>query len=185
MTRAAHVAVVVFACSAIGCSREHKGEVARREAFAYAHAVDAGAARLWGVSSNSQVHFEEGFSLPMFDPEGDFRNHAFRYVGQRARARVRAHDGPMRLVIHGWINEKVIRSKPVVSLYLRGTQVGSSGVVESGTFSVGGVVPPFVTEGEEWVDVDLVVSTVAFYWAEPPELRVALVTNLEWSPLSP
>jgi hypothetical protein len=180
-------ALVILAVAPIAaCAKERppavREEAARREALAHALAVDAGAASSWGVSSRSEVLFQEGFSIIEHDPPGSFRNPGFRWMGPRGRVRVKSHgDRPMRLRLHGWAHEKEIKARPVISVYVDGRLVADTGAVpEDGLWGIDTVVPAELLRDRAWVDVSIRASAVAYHWAEPPDLRVIVLGGFFW-----
>ena len=112
-------------CAALGCSKkrpdpEATSEIARREAYARALLVDGGAVA-YRIGSNADVQFADGFSIVQFDPADDWRSHAFRWMGPKGHVRLRTQGNePMRLKLGGWVNEKVIDTKPEIRLYIDG-----------------------------------------------------------------
>ena len=179
------LALLVASCAA-GCSNksrkaEAEAESAAREQFARTAVIDAGAARMLTVASRADVLFEEGFGIVSYDPPDDFHNAAFRWMGQRGHVRVHSHgDRAMHLKITGWLHEKVLRAKGVVSFYLDGRLIGDTGAVESGNWGFETVVPSAVVHGAGWMDLIIAVSTVAYHWSDPPELRVVVINDFEW-----
>jgi len=143
-----------------------------------------------GVVSSPGIRFDWGFSPVEYDPKEDYRStRALRWIGQRAAIRVQRHgDKPMKLGIWGWVNSRVLRTKPAVSAYFDG-QLLSSMVVEEvkddgfGDFEVGGAVTPDMFQGSQWAIVELDLSSVGFHWAEPPKLQVAFVSSVAWMEL--
>jgi hypothetical protein len=180
----AALAALAAGCSKGGPAPEVEAEVARREAFAHALALDAGQETAWGVSSRSDVRFEDGLSFVQYDPPDDFRGRAFRFMGQRATIRLAPRgDRPMRLLVYGWIDTKAIRTRPVVSAFIDGRLVATNGPVEpEGVWGIDTVIAPEILGGKRWVNLVLVLSSVAFHWDEPPVLKVAVLTGLEWEP---
>lgn len=172
--------------SPLGCSNvDSRSRVARemevREAVGRAAAVDAGAGRSLLVASREDVRFEAGFSVVEYDPPDDFRNHAFRWMGQRGSVRLRGHrSAAMRLTVNGWLNEKVIRSKGVITSYLNGWRLATTGAVENGHWFIATTVPVELTQKSEWLDLTMEVSAVAYHWSDVPALRVVVVTKLLW-----
>src|SRR5262249_15937214 len=142
-------------------------------------AEDAGRAR--GVSSGSDVVFEEDFSKVLYDPPTSFRNHAFRWMGKNAHARLKSHGNrPMRMRALGWVDTKVLRTEPFLSAYVGGQHVFSTGPLEQGHFAVDVVVRAELLQTQQWVDLNLVLSSVAFHWAEPPQLTLAVLYEFHW-----
>jgi hypothetical protein len=183
--RSARAALLaLFACLAVGCSNPRSkddvhAEDERRAAFARKAALegDAGSALL--VASRPDVLFEEGFSIVTFDL---VRNAGFRWMGQRGHVRLKAHEGrPMLLKLTGWTNESVIRSKPIVAVYLNGQRILDTGPVEMGHWGGEVVVPGEILQGSSWRDLIITVSAVAFHWADPPALQVVVLNSLEWT----
>lgn len=174
-------AATLAACSKAAPDAELAAEIARRESFAKSALEDAGAARAFGVSSTSEIFFEEGFSQITFDPPEDYRNHAFRWMGPHAHVRLKSHgDRRMKLQVIGWVNEKVVRSKAVISLFLDGELLTTTGAIENGHYWAEAVVAP-ERLGRPFVDLDIETNAVAFHWAEPPKLQVALVYKFTWA----
>lgn len=173
---------LLFAGGVLGCSktRNDSEEARKRNELVWAVALDAGSARALGVSSRPDILFEEGFSLISYDPPDDFHNHAFRWMGQNGHLRVRAHGPkPMKVGVFGWVNEKVIRAKPVMSLLVNGKLIATTGAVEDGHFQLEAVVDPELMP-TSWNDVNVTASAVGFHWADPPNLRVIVVYRFDW-----
>jgi hypothetical protein len=183
------LAFVMLGAAAFGCSPEQespevKAEVKAREAFARAAVVDAGAAHVLDVGARGDVVFDDGFSLVSYDPPDDFHGNPFRFMGQHSRMRVRAHEGHrMHIHVRGWLNEKVIRSKAVVALYLDGELLHDTGAVENGHWTIDADAKASMLAGRRWLDLVMTVSAVAFQWAEPPELRVVVINDVLWTEL--
>ena len=158
-------------------------EIERREAYAKALLVDSGASA-YKVGNTADVHFQDGFSIVQFDPPDDWRSHAFRWMGQRGQVRLRTRgDAPMRLKVGGWVNEKVIDTKPLIRLYIDGQPIfpKGPGVVDDNQFFIYEVdVDPTLFHGKEWVNLDIVSSAVAWHWSDPPELRVLVLFEFDW-----
>lgn len=186
MSWARRIAILGAAVGTVACSRaepspELKAEVIARERFARGVAIDAGAERALGVGSRTDVLFEDGFSVVSYDPPDDFHNHAFRWMGARGHVRLAGHGAhAMRLSMEGYINEKVIRSKSVITVYLDGIRIFDAPADETGIWRMGVSLPADVLRHEGWMDLVLAVSAVGFFWAEPPELRVVVLNKLEW-----
>ena len=151
-----------------------------RQAFVESKLREADAGRALNVASSTRVQFGEGFSPLSFDPSDDFHNHAFRWMGQNAHVRLKTTGGPMRLVMRGWVHEKIVQSKVVLTFFVDGAFVAATGPVEDEHFSVETVVPPEQLR-RPWVDLTVRTSAVAFHWADPPELKVIVVYGFEWS----
>lgn len=177
-------AVCALSCAAKDPAPAVQAEIDARERFARAVALDAGSGRSLNVGSRGDVLFEEGFSLVSYDPADDFHNHAFRWMGSRGHVRLRSRRaGPMALEIEGYLNEKVIGSKPVVTAYLNGVPLVVTMAKEGGNWFINTVVREEHIRTREWMDLLLTVSAVGFFWAEPPDLRVVVVSKLAWSEL--
>jgi hypothetical protein len=205
MTRR-RIAIVLASCAAItACSRSDNAssladaeEARARDRFAKKKLDEANAGRVWGVSSTSEVQFDEGFGNILYDPEDQsrnpsFHNHAFRWIGQHAHVRLKTHgDHPMKLTVAGWVHENVIRSKPVMSFFIDGFYVfpdpkrheDGMPIEPPGHYAFEFKVPSWMLH-REWVDLIVRTSSVAFHWGDPPELNVALVYYFSWSELDP
>jgi hypothetical protein len=190
------VGAVASLASLAGCTQgrsdaEVRAEIARRETFARAVVVDAGAERMLNVTSTSEVLFQEGFSPVKFDPPDDYHNHAFRWMGQNGHVRLKTHGAkPMRLKIAGWVHEKVIRAKPVIQVFVDGRYVkpdvdGQERPIENGHYKIEAIVSPEVTHGAAWVDLEITCNAVAYHWSDPPELNVVVLYSFEWSEVTP
>jgi hypothetical protein len=167
-----------------GCSRASAdiSETRTREAAGRAFAIDAGADRMIKVASRADVMFELGFSMISYDPPDDFHNHAFRWMGKNGHVRLHAHgDKNMRLMVGGWVNEKVIRSKPVISLYLDGMLVGTTGAIEGGHWRVERILTPDWFRGREWLNLNVLCNAIAWHWSDPPKLNVIVLYDFEWT----
>jgi hypothetical protein len=171
------------ACSRRGSDAEVNEEIVRRERFARSIlVVDGGPAPAFRVGSSTEVHFEEGFTPVQFDPMEDAHAHAFRWMGQRGHVRLRTHDNaPMHLRIAGWMNEKVLHLHPTVMAFIDGLKVADPvDTDEKGIFVIDAKVDPETFRGKPWVDLDIVPSSVAFHWSDPPELRIAVIFDFAW-----
>jgi hypothetical protein len=156
-------------------------EVLRREAYGRRAALAGDAGRILNVASTSNFIFEEGFSIIRHDPPDNYRNHAFRWMGKNGHVRLKGHDGaPMHLKVTGWVDERVIRARPVIEVSIDGRFIQRIGPIDGGHFWLETVVQPEVLHGADWVDLDIMVSAVAFHWAEPPELQVVVIYGFEW-----
>lgn len=182
--------VTLAACpiliSASGCSKkavpeEIATEVERREELKKRILAEEDASRAGGVSSRPDVVFEDGFSKIMYDPPDNYRNHAFRWMGGNAHARLKSHgDKRMKIRTVGWINEPVLKTRPVLTFNINGRPLGQVDPIDKSFFYFEGEVPPQMFDGREWADLNIVVSSVAFHWADPPNLAVALVFRFDW-----
>jgi len=161
-------------------------EELRRDSFVRELIKREGMESAFGVASRSDLRFEWGFAPIDYDPDVGFHERAFRWVGQRGVLRVRSHgDKPMFLSAYGWTNPKVLHTKPVVSLVVDGQFLASGIADATGLYWVGGIVPREMVRGADWLTVDLDFSSVAFHWAEPPELKVAHVLSVTWEEFKP
>ena len=157
-------------------------ERARRDQFVRTTAEREGATGSLRLTSSANVRFETGFSIIQYDPPGDYHNHAFRYLGQHSVVRLRTRGAkPMKLEIHGWVNCKLIRSKPSLAAYVDGRAISDVAVGDDGLFMLGGVIGPDVTAGKPWVDLTIDISSVGWHWGDPPTLMVALISDLDWA----
>jgi hypothetical protein len=158
-------------------------EVARRERFARnLLVVDGGPAPALRVGSSTEVHFEEGFTPVQFDPVDDAKGHAFRWMGKRGHVRVHTQGNePMHLRIAGWMNEKGLHMRPTAMAFIDGQGVGYPVPAdENGIFVIDFTVEPSLFHGKRWVDLDIVPSSVAYHWADPPELKMVVVFDFVW-----
>lgn len=182
---------LVTACAAavVGCGKkrvsdEVAAEAQRREQsrMQFLRAEDAG--RAAGVSSRPDVFFEDGFSKLFYDPPDDYRNHAFRWMGWNAHVRLKRHgDKRMKLRVLGWANNKVLHSWPTLAGYVNGVPVGEAPPMEKAHYWLEADIDPAMFNGEEWADLNLLFSTVAYHWSEPPNLMVGLVYRFDWEEL--
>jgi hypothetical protein len=139
---------------------------------------DAG--RALHVASTDEIDFREDFSKVLYDPPGDFHNHAFRWVGKNARVRLKSHgDKPMFLRALGWIDEKAIRTSPTITFRIDGQFVYTTKPIKDHYWAEM-IVPAEMLRGREWVDLNMEFSSVAFHWLEPPMLTVAVLYKFEW-----
>ena len=163
------------------CSKPYDDseEVKTREVFAKARMLEADAGRAWGLSSKSDAQFEQGFSQIQYDPPEDFRNHAFRWMGQNAHIRLKRHGSkPMRLLMVGWVNEHAMRTKPILTAYIDGVPIKALPPITD-HYWLEVVIPPEQLT-REWVDLNVRLSSVSWHWADPPNLLVALLYRFEW-----
>lgn len=176
--------------SMLACSRSEPDaavaeEIARRDAFRVAmlDAEDAGRAR--SVSSRPDVMFEEDFTRVFFDPATSFRNHAYRWMGRRAHIRLKTQgDRPMRVRALGWLDRKILYTKPFVTFSIDGQFVYETPPTEDGHFWGEFIVKPELLR-TEWVDLVIAPSSIAFHWAAPPNLSVAVLYKFDWEPVTP
>lgn len=178
------LAGLILAGSLVAC-RKHPSadvarEIARREAFAHELIIDAGASRAWAMSSRSDVLFEDGFSVLMYDPPNNFLNHAFRWMSATNHVRLKSHGArPMRLFMHGWNDPKALKTRPEVTAYIDGQVVGTTGTDEAGLWGLEVIVQPEMLQNT-WVDLTITLSAVAFHWIDAPYLKVAMLNGLQW-----
>ena len=175
--------VLALSCAKKAPSPAALAERDAREAFARAASGDAGMGKRWNVSSSNDVSFEEGFSLLLHDPLDDPRGSAFRWMGQTGHVKLRRHPGQaMHLHVLGWCHVKEMRTRPVVSLYVDGRLLASSGVVdEGGAWGFDRTLTAAELPERDWVDLTIAVSAVGYHWSEPPELRVVALNTLTWT----
>jgi hypothetical protein len=169
------------ACSTASDGGRVEQELKDRREFATRVLLDSDAGRLLRVSSSPDVMFEEGFSNVVFLPPDHYRNHASRWIGQQAHARVRRHPGrTMRLHIQGWLNEWVLRTHPQIALYLDGVLLHATPLIESSHYWIEIDVPPEKLT-REWSDLVMRLNTVGYHWSDPPQLTVADVYSFTWT----
>jgi hypothetical protein len=169
-----------------GCGSRHvpSDEEVRRDAFARDLMHREGMDAVYGVSSRSDVRFEQGFSGIVFDPPNDYHGKPFRWIGQRGVVRVESHgDKAMNLGAYGWVNPRVVLTRPVVSLSIDGQFVAQAVVDEKGLFWVGSAIPAPMVAKADWLTVDINLSAVAFHWADAPDLQVANILFFRWEEL--
>jgi hypothetical protein len=77
------------------------------------------------------------------------------------------------------VNEKVIRAKPTMTLFLDGIRFYTVPAI-SDHYLVDAIIPAKQLN-REWVDLNIRLSAVAFHWSDPPTLMVALVYAFDWS----
>ena len=170
--------LLLVACTA---DRHRSAEERLRDDFVRELVEREGAIRSFRLTSSRNVIFEAGFSPIEYDPAGDYHNHAFRYIGQRSFIRLRSHgDRPMKLGVYGWIDTKVIRSKPSVNTYVDGRFISGMDVKDDGLFTIESVVGRDLLAGRSWVNLTLELSSVGWHWDDPPKLRVALIYSFAW-----
>jgi hypothetical protein len=177
--------------AAVGCSRTkadpYAEEVRGREAFTKKTLFEADAGRALNVASTSEVQFDEGFGLLSYEKDRDdghpsITNHAFRWMGQNAHIRLKTHGShPMKLIMAGWVNRKVVQTSPVIDLYIDGIYVGSCNPVgESGHYWIETTVPDWALR-RPWVNLVARVNAVGFHWEDPPRLMVVNVYRFSWT----
>ncbi len=176
----------------IGCSSRNKvdpyaDEVREREVFAKKLLLEADAGRALGVSSRSDVQFEEGFGMLSYEVDSEdghpsFTNHAFRWMGQNAHVRLKSHgQRPMKLVLVGWVHKKVVGTEPTINLYLDGVYIGSShSISPEGHYWIETIVPEWAIQ-REWLDLVVRTTAVGYHWSDPPELKVVNIYRFEWT----
>lgn len=184
------VVALPFVAMALGCSRgvdPYGEEVTEREAFAKRTLIEADAGRALGVSSTSEIQFEEGFSILSYEPDAkdghaSFRNHAFRWMGQSAHVRLKSHGPrPMKLLVVGWMHHKVIGTRPVIHAFVDGVYIKSTEPIRSdGHYWLEARVPEWAIR-RPWVDLTIRTTAVGYHWGDPPDLKVLNVYRFEWS----
>jgi hypothetical protein len=180
---------VVFVClsgtvsSISGCSsaRTAKSDEEReRFALVIDEARTASTERAFWVSSRPDLRFHSGFSIISYDPPADPLGRAFRWMGARSNIRVHGHGGGMhKFAVYGWVDNKALRTKPFLSVYINRQFLGTTASID-GLFEFKTTVDSSFIAPDSWQNVELVLSTVAIHWADPPDLKVALVTHAEW-----
>jgi len=87
----------------------------------------------------------------------------------------------MKLRAIGWVDEKVLKTRPVLTLYIDGRVLGSPrDPIENGFYYFESEVPADMLAGKEWVDLNMVLSSVAWHWHDPPNLAVAVLFRFDW-----
>lgn len=195
-------ALVGLALTASACSRSEvqleppnpfADEIARREAFAKKTLErlvdekfpDAGSDRVdpWRMTSTTEIQFDEGFSILSYEPAEIFPpvKNAFRWMGQRAHVRVKAHDGKaMKILLAGWAHLQMLKTHPVMDFFIDGFYVGSSKPIEKEHYWIDDITVPAWAVRRPWVDLEIRTNAVAFHWGDPPTLRVLLTYRFEW-----
>lgn len=175
-------ALAVAACSKKPVPEEIATEAALRDAFRSKVLREEDAGRAEAVSSRPDVVFEDGFGKVLYDPPDNYRNVAIRWMGQNAHARLKSHgDKRMRLRIVGWVDDKHLLTWPYLTVFLDGMPVGAPlGPIDKGFYWFEAEVPPEMFRGQEWADLNVRLSTVAYHWYDPPDLGVALVSRFDW-----
>jgi hypothetical protein len=166
----------------VACRQGDPEEIGRRDEVGRAAALDAGAVG-YHLAGSPDVRFDWGFSDIQYDPPGSFKNHPFRWF-TRGSLRLRSHGAkPMHLVLFGWVDQKTTRTKPVVSVFVKGTFFTSALPDKDGVFLVDTVIAPATLAGEDWVSLTLELSSVGFHYMDLPDLRVAVLNALTWAEL--
>lgn len=151
-----------------------------REAFLKALAEREGTQEAYGLTSREDVRFEEGFSPLEFDPPGDVRKHAFRWVGQKAHVRLKSHgDKPSHLLIGGWSDQKNLMTHATLRVTINGHILASNVAATDGGIGADLTVDPSTLEGREWSDLYIEVTTLYYDW-EPKNYRAILISKLTW-----
>jgi hypothetical protein len=177
---------VAASVAATGCGSRHvpTDEEVRRDAFVRDLMHREGMDAIYGVSSRADVRFEQGFSGIVFDPPSDYRGKPFRWIGQRGVVRVASHgDKTMNLGAYGWVDPKVLLTRPVVSMSIDGQFVSQAVVDEKGLFWVGSAIPAPIVAKADWLTVDINLSSIAFHWADTQDLHVANILFFRWEEL--
>lgn len=185
------VLTALVALAPLACKKSESVKEQERDRAAFAvktlFAEDAG--RSFGVSSRPDVVFEDGFGRILHDNKGPSESvhyYAFRWMGQNAHLRVHRHDDHrMRLVVGGWVNHEVLHTNPTLTAYFDGMRVGFTPPitreVNNGQYRLEAIIEPEMWRGRDWCDVNIITSSVAFHWYEPPMLFTVLTYFLEWS----
>jgi hypothetical protein len=177
-------AVSLVACSKKAPDPEVTAEIGRRNALRNALMTldDGGPRDLFRVGSKPDVHFEDGFGTVQFDPPDDYRNHAFRWMGIRGHVRLRTQgDTPMHVRIAGWLHEQVLHQHGSVWATIDGQTISRAvDTDDKGIWVIDERIDPAIFRGREWVDLEIIPSSVAFHWAEPPDLRVIVLFDFVW-----
>lgn len=180
--------LIVSGCAKSKRNESMEREVAARTAYARQAAVENDAGRMLKVSSNEDAIFEEGFGAVQFDPPDDFHAHAFRYMSRISHVLLRTHPRlfggqlePMRLRAMGWVNEKVVKTHPVISSYVDGILIGTTGIIDdNGHWRLDAVLNPDLFRGREWVNLVLECNAVGFHWSDAPALQVIVLYEFDW-----
>ncbi len=182
-TTIAAVATLLLLSAACKVSDQGRAEERARAELAWSIARDSGNVEALGISSRPDVRFEWGTGPIEYEPQGKWRAHAFRWIGQRMLVRLRTIDGhPMTLGIAGWVDVPQLRMVPTVTLYIDGQLLARQLPTEEGQFTIETTVRAEMTRGRPWVDLMVELSSVAYHWLDPPELKAAVLTALWWRP---
>lgn len=174
-----------FICLAsIGCKSERTtdGEGRDRDIFIAQEAARTKTDRAYWVSSRPDVRFNWGFSRVSYDPPSDEHGRAFRWIGAKSVVKLRGSQKPMKLEMHGWVDNKALRTKPIISLYIDKRLVMATQPID-GLYDIDAQIPAEWLKDAEFVNLEIVLSAVGFHWVDPPDLKVALLTHLGWQPL--
>jgi hypothetical protein len=170
--------LLLFACG----ERPRTQEDILRDQFARKLAEREGVLRAYRLQSSYDVRFGSSFSGIGFDPKGDYRGKAFRWIGQHSFVRLRPHGTkPMNLAVYGWIDTAAIHTRPAVTAYIDGKVIADMVVGADGGFALIGTAPPDILAGKQWVTLEISVSSVSFHWSDPPDLMVANILDFDWS----
>ncbi len=151
-----------------------------RDTFLKSLAEREGTQEAYGLTSREDVRFEEGFSPLEFDPPGDVRKHAFRWVGQKAHVRLKSHgDKPSHLLIGGWSDQKNLMTHATLRVTINGHILASNVATTDGGIGADLTVDASTLEGREWSDLYLEVTTLYYDW-EPKNYRAILISKLTW-----
>jgi len=184
--------LLVLVLVLLGCSRKaapdpYAEQKARAEAVGRRALEEADAGRIFEIASRDEVQFGEGFSPLNYNPKNDIRAYPYRWMADHAHVRLKSHPGKlMHLIIGGWYDQKAIRSKIVINLYLDGyvVPVINHGPpptpLEEGKFELDAYVPAWAMT-HEWSDLYLRPSSVSEHWLRVLDLSVIVIDRVEWT----
>lgn len=167
------------------CSRPHEqdevaDEVKVREAYAenLLRASDAG--KTLYVTSTSEIQFGAGFGALSSNPVDEFRSNPFRWMGAMAHVRLKSHGArPMKIVIAGWIHEKMVQTHPSMDVFIDNYFVKASPQFDDSHFWFDFVTPDWVFQ-RDWVDMTIRLTSVGFHWDAPPALKTVVLYRFEY-----
>jgi hypothetical protein len=183
-------ASLMLAPTALLACKKHQSEEMKQESILrdelkakYLGEVDA--SRAVGVSSRWDVNFEDGFGKILYDPKEDFRNHAFRWMGPNSHMRIRRHgDKRMAIKVSGWIHLKMVRTFPVLTVFINGQPIGFTEPITDKTDGhyvlTAQIDDVGLFQGQEWADLNLVLNGAQYHWLDPPLLNIAIVYKFEY-----
>ena len=179
------LAPLVLGQALLACRSERttstQQEVGDRNRLIEKEAALIKADRAFWVSNRPEIRFLWGFSLISYDPKDDFHNRAFRWIGAKSVLSLRSSSVPMQLQINGWVDNNALRTKPTLSLYVDKRILATTEPLD-GIFEIKALIPPEWMQNADFTKVEVVLSSVAFHWVDPPELKVALFTHVSWRP---
>lgn len=169
------------------CSRADKDpfadEVKQRDDFVRKLLIEDDAGDTLYTTATSDVQYGAGFGLLSSNPADEFNSKPFRWMGAMAHIRLKRHEHQkMKIVIAGWLHEKMLQTHPSLDVFIDGYGAGSSAAFDNVHYWYEFYPPEWMFK-RDWVDLTIRMNAVGFHWDAPPELRTIVLYRFEYKPV--